>query len=827
MADSMSDRLSGATAPGTHQRRAVRLGLGVIAVLAGFAALGGTAAGQPAGGAAAGPAGPDGAILERYCAACHNERLRTANLVLDRADLGQVGEAAELWEKVLQKLQARDMPPAGRPRPDDATYDAFAGWLAAGLDAAASARPNPGRSAPVHRLNRAEYANAVRDLLAVEIDGRELLPADDASYGFDNIGDVLTMSQPLLERYLSAAQRISRLAVGDPDVGAGEAIYGASRSFRQDDRMGEELPFGTRGGITLRHTFPLDAEYGIRIELQRAIMSGRLKGVGDRRADPAERHPIDVRLDGRLVKRFDVGPADIVGGVESTGGLQALQQLGTELLVRVPVQAGPHTVAVTFPKRSGAPEGLRLPLPTRSFSHNDDAGGLPAIASVTIGGPYDVAGVGESPSRRRIFVCRPAAAAGEERCAERILSALARRAYRRPVSGTDVEPLLRAYRARRLAGGDFDTGIQAGLAAVLVSPHFLFRVERDPPGLASGTPYRLDDLELASRLSFFLWSSIPDDELLALAERGRLGAPDVLAAQVRRMLADARAAALVENFFGQWLYLRNLGRLQPDAELYPAFDDGLRDAFRRETELFLASQLREDRSVVDLLRAPYTFLNERLAAFYGVPNVYGSHFRRVSLTGGRRAGLLGHGSILTATSYANRTSPVLRGKFVLEAILGAPPPPPPPDVPALEDAGAAERPRSTRERLEQHRRNPACATCHAKIDPLGFALENFDPIGAWRETDNGVAVDSSGTTADGASFDGPREFREALLARRDLFVANVVRKLLTYALGRGLEHYDQPAVRRIMRQAAEDDYRWSALIAEIVASPPFRMRSAQ
>ena len=818
----MSDFLSGVAAPRAW-RRVGRLSL---TVLAGLAALGGTAAGQPAGGEAVEPAGRYHAVLERYCVACHNERLRTANLRLDHADLGQVGEAAELWEKVLQKLQAREMPPAGRPRPDDATYAAFAGWLAASLDAAASARVDPGRSAPVHRLNRAEYTNAVRDLLAVEIDGRALLPADDASYGFDNIGDVLTMSQPLLERYLSAAQRISRLAVGDPDAGVGEAIYSASRSFRQDDRMDEELPFGTRGGVTLRHTFPVDAEYGIRIELQRAIMSGRLKGIGDRRVDPTDRHPIDVRLDGRLVKRFSVGPADIVGGVESAG-LQALQQLGTELRVRVPVQAGAHTVAVTFSKRSGAPEGLRLPLPTRSFSHNDDAGGLPAISSVTIGGPYDVAGVGDSPSRRRIFVCRPAAADDEERCAERILSALARRAYRRPVSRTDVDPLLRAYRTRRLGGGDFDTGVQAGLAAVLVSPHFLFRVERDPAGLASGTPYRLDDLELASRLSFFLWSSIPDDELLELAERGELGAPDVLAGQVRRMLADARSAALVENFFGQWLYLRNLGRLQPDAELYPAFDDGLRDAFRRETELFLASQLREDRSVVDLLGAPYTFLNERLAAFYGVRNVYGSHFRRVSLNDGRRAGLLGHGSILTATSYANRTSPVLRGKFVLEAILGAPPPPPPPDVPPLEDAGTAEQPRSTRDRLERHRRNPACATCHAKIDPLGFALENFDPIGAWRETDNGVAVDASGTTADGASFEGPVEFRQALLARRDLFVANVTRKLLTYALGRGLEHYDQPAVRRIIRQAAEDDYRWSSLIGQIVASPPFQMRSAQ
>ena len=765
--------------------------------------------------------------MQQYCVTCHNERLRTANLTLDQADPGHVAGDAELWEKVLQKLQAREMPPAGRPRPDDATYAGFAAWLVEKLDAAAAERLNPGRPAPVHRLNRAEYTNAVRDLLAVDVDGRDLLPADDASFGFDNIGDVLTVSQPLLERYLSAAQRIGRLAVGDPDIGAGESIYPVSRNFRQDERMGEELPFGTRGGISVRHTFPVDAEYGIRIELQRAIMSGRLKGLGDRTADLEDRHRIDVRLDGKLVRSFIVGPADIVGGIDRRGGLQATQQLDTELFVRLPVEAGPHAVAVTFPGRSGAAEGLRLPLPTRSFSHNDDSSGLPAISAITIGGPYDVTSVGESPSRARIFTCRPADAADEERCAADILSALARRAYRRPVTATDVEPLLAAYRDRRAAGADFDAGVQAGVSAVLVNPHFLFRVERVPDGLAAGEVYEIGDAELASRLSFFLWSSIPDDELLALAERGALTEPGVLAAQVGRMLADPRAAALVENFFGQWLYLRNLGRLQPDAELYPVFDDKLRYAFRRETELFLAGQVREDRSVLDLLQAPYTYLNEHLARFYGVPGVYGSHFRRVELTDGRRAGLLGHGSILTATSYANRTSPVLRGKFVLESILGAPPPPPPPDVPALEEDGSAARPQSTRARLEQHRRNPACATCHAKIDPLGFALENFDPIGRWRDTDNGVPVDASGTTADGTTFDGPVELRQALLARQDLFVATVTRKLLTYALGRGLEHYDQPAVRQIMRRAAADDYRWSALVGAIVDSPPFRMRSVR
>ena len=811
-------------APRTGPRRAV-------ALLAGLALIGvaahGTAAAQPAADQMPVSADHYGTVVDRYCVSCHNERLRTANLNLEQVDPANVADGAEVWEKVLQKLQAREMPPVGRPRPDAATYEGFAGWLASSLDAAAVARVNPGRSPAIHRLNRAEYTNAVRDLLAVEIDGRELLPADDASYGFDNIGDVLSMSQALLERYLSAAQRISRLAVGDPDIGAGEAIYHASRNFRQDDRMTEDLPFGTRGGISVLHTFPVDGEYGIRIELQRAIMSGRLKGLGDRRVDLTDEHRIDVRLDGKRVKSFTVGPADIVGGIDRRGGLQATQQLDTELFVRVPVEAGQHAVAVTFPKRSGATEGLRLPLPTRSFSHNDDSSGLPAISAVTVGGPYDVSGAGDSPSRQRIFVCRPSGRGDEERCASTILSTLARRAYRRPVDGTDIDPLLRAYRDRRLAGDDFDAGVRAGVASVLVNPHFLFRVERDPDGLARGSAYDIGAMELASRLAFFLWSSIPDDELLTLAERDELGEPGVLAPQIARMLADPRSRALVQNFFGQWLYLRNLGRLQPDAELYPAFDDKLRDAFRRETELFLDSQLREDRSVVDLLRAPYTFLNEHLARFYGVPDVYGSHFRRVDLTDGRRAGLLGHGSILTATSYANRTSPVLRGKFVLESILGAPPPPPPPDVPPLEDAGPAAQPRSTRERLEQHRQNPACATCHAKIDPLGFALENFDPIGRWRETDNGVAVDASGTTADGTTFEGPVEFRRALLARQDLFIATVTRKLLTYALGRGLEYYDQPAVRQIMRQAAEDDYRWSALIGAIVDSPPFRMRSVQ
>ena len=768
------------------------------------------------------------AVLDRYCVTCHNERLRTANLVLDQANLEQIGAGAEVWEKVLLKLHAREMPPLGRPRPDDATYEAFASWLADGLDRAARARPNPGRTAAVHRLNRAEYTNAVRDLLAVHLDGRSLLPADDASYGFDNIGDGLTMSQPLLERYLAAARKISRLAVGDPAIGVVEETYAASNSFRQDDRMNDALPFGSRGGIAIRHHFPVDGDYSIRVDLQRTIMSGFVKGLG--RFAGTRSHEIDVRVDGRLVERLTIQAAEIPEELVRAQ-LPPRQTLTNELVVRLPMEAGPHVVAVTFPKASGAPEGFALPMPTRSYSHNEEAGALPAVASVTIGGPHSVDGVGTSPSRQRIFVCRPTRAANEDRCATTILSTLARRAYRRPVSEVDVDPLRGAFERRRREGGDFDAGVRASLEAILVNPSFLFRIERDPEALSTGEVYQVSDLELASRLSFFLWSSIPDDELLALAEHDRLTAPGVLAAQVRRMLADDRTAGFRANFFGQWLYLRNLDHVQPDAELYPAFDDQLREAFRRETELFIESQLREDHSVVDLLRAPYTFLNEPLAAFYGVPHVYGTHFRRVSLPDDRRAGVLGHGSILTVTSYANRTSPVVRGKFVLEQILGAPPPPPPADVPAVDDVDVDAHinggtPRSTRERLEQHRSNPVCATCHAKIDPLGFALENFGTIGQWRETDNGASIDASGTAADGTTFDGPVEFRQALLNRPERFVANLTRKLMTYALGRGLEAYDQPAVRRIMRASAEDDYRWTSIIMGIVDSTPFRMRRA-
>ena len=762
------------------------------------------------------------AVLDRYCVTCHNERLKTANLLLDRVNVQRVAADAEVWEKVVHKLQTREMPPIGRPRPDEATYEALASWLVTSLDEAADARPDPGRSAAVHRLNRAEYTNAVRDVLAVDIDGRSLLPADDASYGFDNIGDVLTMSQPLLERYLSAARRISRLAVGDATMGVVQETYAAAASFRQDDRMSEELPFGSRGGIAVRHDFPVDGNYSIRVDLQRTIMSGFIKGLG--RFAGTTSHEMDVRVDGRLVERLTIQAEDIAEELVRAQ-LPPRQTLKNELVVRLPVTAGPHVVAVTFPRASMASEGFALPMPTRSYSHREEAGPLPAVDAVTIAGPYDVGGPGNSPSRQRIFVCRPTGTPDEDRCATTILSAAARRAYRRPVSAADVDPLRRAYERRRREGEDFEAGVRAALEAMLVNPRFLFRVERDPEDRPSGEIYRVSDLELASRLSFFLWSTIPDDELLDLAERGQLTAPGVLASQVTRMLEDRRSAALVSNFFGQWLYVRNLDQLQPDAELYPAFDNQLREAFRRETELFIDSQLREDHSVVDLLRAPYTFLNERLARLYGVPHVYGSHFRRVSLTDDRRAGLLGHGSILTVTSYANRTSPVVRGKFVLEQILGAPPPPPPPDVPSLDEGdGEAARPRTTRERLEQHRSNPVCATCHAKIDPLGFALENFDPIGEWRETDNGVPIDASGTAADGTTFDGPVEFRDALLHRQEQFVANVTRKLMTYALGRGLGSHDQPAVRQVMRAAAGDDYRWSSIIMGIVDSTPFRMR---
>jgi hypothetical protein len=718
------------------------------------------------------------------------------------------------------------MPPAGRPRPDKPIFDAFVTRLETELDQYAAAHPNPGRQVE-HRLNQVEYSNAIRDLLALDIDAGSLLPADESDHGFDNIAEVLSVSTTLLERYMLAAEKISRLAVGDLKVRPAIETFTISRSLRQDDRAHEELPAGTRGGTLVRHYFPVDGEYLVKIGLGRNFTSSSIRAI-------TTRDQIDVLLDGALIKRFAIG-GECVGPeakadpkcVPSKGGFrQSAYELTADdaLQVRFAVTAGLHSLGAAFVKKSAVTEGSGANvLPPRHSSSTYDSPRMD-IEYVRLEGPFNVTGPGDTPSRRRIFICRPARAADEESCARKILTALARRAYRRPVTGADVEMLLRFYRSGRREG-IFETGIQSGIKRLLLSPQFLFRLERDPANLEAGGIHRISDLELASRLSFFLWSSIPDDELIDVAAAGKLRDPGILDKQVRRMLADARAMALVKNFAGQWLFLRNLEAVDPDPNAFPDFDDNLRDAFRRETEMFIESQVRDDRPLAELLSASYTFANERLARFYGIPNVYGPHFRRVP-TDPRRAGILGHGSILTVTSYATRTSPVLRGKYLLDKILGAPPPPPPPDVPDLQETDARERSAaSMRERMEAHRQNPVCATCHQRMDPLGFALENFDAIGHFRAVEGRSPIDASGVLPDGTRFVGPDEFRQALMAQRDEFVLAFTEQLLTYALGRPVAYYDMPAVRGITRGAATSEYRWSSLVLGLVRSLPFQMRA--
>ena len=775
------------------------------------------------------------AALDGFCVRCHNDRLRTAGLALDTRDLAHVGADAETWERVIVKLRARTMPPAGSPRPAEATYRAVASWLETEIDTVALASPDPGRGETFHRLNRAEYHAAVRDLLAVDVDVAELLPADDTyEHGFDNNGDVLSISPDLVGRYLSAARRISRLAVGIPPIGPTVATYRVHPALLQDDRQDDRLSFGSRGGIAIPHYFPVDGEYTIRIRLHRNF-SDYIIGY----AAPQE---LDVRVDGALVTRFEVGNADAVGQMAPlsfagniAGDPEWEYYMNTgdaHLEVRFPARAGRRTVGVSFVRRFAELEGVLQPR-NRGYGrfvderYDENA----AVEQVAVGGPYSVEGPGDTPSRRAIFACRPAADAAaddEQACAGRILGRLARRAYRRPVDGGDVDALLDFFRAGRRDGG-FDDGIQFALERMLVDPEFLFRVERDPEDAAPGAPYRLGDLELASRLSFFLWSSIPDDELLDAAAEGRLGDPAELERQTRRLLADGRSRALVDNFASQWLRLRNLESQERESADYPEFDENLREAFRRETELFVESNIREDRSLLELLSANYTFVNERLARHYGIPGVYGDRFRRVALDPDHpRGGLLGHGGLLMVTSYPNRTSPVVRGKWLLETILGAPPPEPPPNVPGLPDRGEGGEPASVRERLERHRANPACAGCHAPMDPLGFALENFDAIGIWRDTSEaGQPIDASATMPSGVAFEGPAGLRRVLLNRGEDFAATVIEKLLAYALGRGLEYTDRPAVRRILRDAAADDYRWSSIVQGIVESTPFQWRRAR
>ena len=773
------------------------------------------------------------ALLDQYCVSCHNERLLlrgTVPVAFDGLDVDNVESHVAIWEDVVRKLRADTMPPPGRPRPDVETRTRFISGLETVLDQAGAAVPNPGRPV-IHRLNRAEYVNVVRDLLGIEIDGRSLLPGDNADvHGFDNNAEVLSVSPVLVERYLSAARTISRLVVGrdtTPDL----RQHRVHKWMVQEDRMSEELPFGSRGGAAVPYFFPVDGEYDIKIELQRTG-NQHIRGLG------AE-HQLDMRLDGALIERFTVGgdqwvaqapPESYSGNINV--GLEwedYSHNMDQDLRARVWVEAGQRVVGVSFVAQRWELEGVIVTQPQVgvSRSRNELPDGNPSVASVTISGPVVVTGAADDTvPRRKVFVCRPTNLAEEPGCAQDILSSLARRGYRRPVTGTDIETLMQFYEAGR-AEGSFDAGIQRALERLLVSPQFLFRLEKEPaPGAASDV-YRISDLELASRLSFFLWSSMPDDVLLDVAERGMLHNPAVLEQQVRRMLVDPRATALVDNFVGPWLAVRNVRDVLPDSQLFPEFDENLREAFQRETELFVESTLREDQSLVDLIDADYTFVNERLARHYGIAGVYGNQFRRVALTTEERRGLLGHGSVLTVTSYPNRTSPVLRGKWLLENVFGAPPPAPPPDIPALTENTATRTPTSVRERLETHRRNPACATCHDRMDPLGFALEHFDPIGGWRTTDAGRPIDASAVLPDGTRLEGAAGLRSFLLSRSDQFVRTVTEKLLTYALGRDIEHFDAPVVRQIIRAAGADDYRWSSVILEIVKSMPFQMRRAE
>ncbi|MEE8542993.1 MAG: DUF1592 domain-containing protein [Gammaproteobacteria bacterium] len=767
-------------------------------------------------------------LVDGYCVTCHNQRLATAELMLDTVNIEQVAEHPETWEKVVAKLRAGQMPPVGMPRPDEAAVDAFVAYLETELDRAAAADPNPGRST-LRRLNRTEYTNAIRDLLAIAVEADAFLPIDETQHGFDNIGAALSVTPGLLERYLSAARLISGLAVGEREVQASSFSVKVDPFLRQEERMSEDLPFGSRGGVAIRHYFPADGEYTVKVTLRRNSR-GYVIGL-------YEPHRLDILLDGRRIEQFTVGGGDVMEtpgppfSRSSAIGDQAseayqLVDVDQNLEARFFATAGERLVGVTFLDEHLVSEYPVLrPRIETEFDRVQWKGGNPAINTVEIRGPHSVAAVGDTPSREKVFVCRPTDVADEEPCAKRILSTLARHAYRRPVVDEDVQALLAVYESGRNEGG-FEAGIRAALTRILVGPEFLFRLEREPATMQAGAVYRVSDLELASRLSFFLWSSIPDDELLEVAERGTLKDPVILERQVRRMLADPRfARAFTSNFAAQWLRLRNLSESEPDRELFPQFDENLREAFRRETELLVESMLREDQSVLRLVDADYTFLNERLARHYGIPNVYGSHFRRVTLGPAfdARRGLLGHGSLLTVTSYANRTSVVLRGHWILENLLNAPPPPPPPDVPALESTGAiGELP--LRQLMEQHRENPVCSGCHAPMDPLGFALENFNAVGQWRITDAGATIDASALLPDGTAFEGPAGLRQVLLRSPERFVHTVAEKLLTYALGRGVEYYDSPTVREIVRQATRENYRWSSLILATVNSVPFQMR---
>ena len=784
---------------------------------------------------------PIKSVVDTYCVSCHNDKLRTSGLSLEGVDTTRPAANAEVWERVVTKLRAGAMPPAGRPRPDAKTYQTTTSWLENELDRAWLATPNPGRISAVQRLNRTEYNNAIRDLLALDVDVKPLLPGDDTADGsFDNVADVLNISTAHLERYLSVARQVTRLAVGLPPSNPPVESFEIPLHIVQDDRQSEDLPFGSRGGIAVRHTFPANGEFLIKVRLRRQYQD-YIMGMGW----PQQ---LDVRLDGKLLKRFTVGgnakgrPAaasyagdgepGFAGDPEWEKYMQSEGDAGLE--VRLPIDAGPHVVGVSFVREMFEPEGLPQPLQRGRVITNDQIYmDHAAVGLVQIGGPYQVTRAPiDTPSRRAVFVCQPQRGADERACATKILTRMARLAYRRPVTKTDQQTLLAFFdRGRQEIAGSFDTGIQFALERMLVDPDFLLRVHRDPSGPPKGGPYKLGDLEVASRLSFFLWNSVPDERLLDVAERGELTKPVVLERETRRMLADARAvSALVDGFAAQWLNLRRVSEVVVHPDFYPNYDESLLEAFKTETEMFVGSTVREDRSVLDLLRADYTFVNERLARHYGLKGISGSRFRRVTLPDlEQRGGLLAHGSLLSTTSYPDRTSPVLRGKWLLTNIFGVDVPQPPPGVnTSLEDPKPGAQPVSIRERLSRHRTSPTCASCHAVIDPMGFALEHFDAIGGWRTADeSGRPVDATGTTPNGAKVDGLASLRALLLADPNQFPRTVTEKLLAYALGRRLEYSDRPAVRTIVRDAAAQDYRWSAIVLGIVKNPTFLMRASE
>lgn len=746
-------------------------------------------------------------FLETHCLDCHDREGREADLALDELLSEPVRGHAQQWESVARKLMARQMPPADYGRPTENEYQEVLRSLTTRLDLNARSQPNPGRTDTFRRLNRTEYQNAIRDLLDLEVDVAELLPSDESSHGFDNV-TVTGLSPVLLDRYVSAAQKISRLAIGDRAEPAAEKTFRIRPDITQDVHQ-PGAPIGTRGGTVIPHIFPQDGEY----EIQAWLMRDRNEEIEGLRGS----HQLEILVDREQVGAFTIEPP-------RRG--RSDKEVDANLKSRVKISAGPHEVAVVFAKDpSSLLETVRQPFNVHFNYYRHPRIG-PAVYQVTVRGPFDGKSGGDTPSRQRIFICYPEGESQEKECAERILKNLMRKAYRRQITAADLEtPMAFFHQANQQRG--FDAGIENALSAILVNPQFIFRIEREPPGIAAGTAYKLPPLELAARLSFFLWSSIPDDELLELALDGQLEQPQVLEAQVRRMLADKRSESLIRNFADQWLYLRNLESFIPDMRLFPDFDDNLRQAFRRETELFFESIVREDRSVLDLIQADYTYLNERLAKHYGIPHVYGTRFRRVALDDeSHRGGLLRHGSILTVTSYATRTSPVIRGHWVLKNLLGNPPPPPPPDVPALEDNTVSAF-LSVRERLEQHRANEACAGCHNLLDPVGFALENFDAVGRWRETENGEAIQAAGNLWDGTEITGVSGLEQALLRRPELFVHTLTEKLMTFALGRGIEHFDAPAIRQVVAEAQKEDYRFSAIVLEVAKSVPFQMRTSQ